>query len=138
MAGATCDSLSALKLAATTITAAQTVEAGAFAPPSGTAGARFKGLPAFCRVQGVIAPTQDSHIEFEVWLPAAATWNGRYMGIGNGGFAGSIFVSGAGPGARGRVRGFEHRYRSQGRGDEWRMGARPLREDCRLRPPRHS
>jgi len=45
MAGATCDSLSALKLAATTITAAQTVEAGAFAPPSGTAGARFKGLP---------------------------------------------------------------------------------------------
>ena len=90
VAGATCESLSTLKLAATTISAAQTVEAGAFAPPPGAGGGRYKGLPAFCRVQGVIAPTPDSHIEFEVWLPAASSWDGRYVGVGNGGFAGSI------------------------------------------------
>jgi hypothetical protein len=50
-------------------------------------------LPAFCRVQGVIAPTQDSHIEFEVWLPATG-WNGKYQGIGNGAFAGAIEYGG--------------------------------------------
>src|SRR5262249_5840101 len=43
----------------------------------------------FCRVQGVMQPSRDSHIEFEVWLPASG-WNGKYLGAGNGGFAGSI------------------------------------------------
>jgi feruloyl esterase len=41
-------------------------------------------------VQGVIKPSADSEIKFEVWLPPAASWNGKYEGIGNGGFAGSL------------------------------------------------
>jgi feruloyl esterase len=91
---ATCESLASLKLTNTTFTAAQVVEAGAFAPPgapppNGPALAAYKALPAFCRVQGVIQPSSDSHIEFEVWLPASG-WNGKYLGVGNGGFAGSI------------------------------------------------
>src|SRR5262249_4709824 len=86
--GADCDNLTALKLKDATITAAQVVAAGAFAPPSGS-GAAFKDLPAFCRVQGVIKPSSDSNIEFEVWMPATG-WNGKYYGVGNGGFAGSI------------------------------------------------
>jgi hypothetical protein len=91
---ATCESLSSLKLANTTITAAQVVAAGTFtppgaSPPNGPARAAFKALPAFCRVQGVIQPSSDSHIEFEVWLPASG-WNGKYLGVGNGGLAGSI------------------------------------------------
>jgi len=49
----------------------------------------FNGLPPFCRVAGVIHPTSDSSIHFEVWLPAQ-NWNGRLLGAGNGGFAGSI------------------------------------------------
>ena len=93
LGAATCDSLAALQLANTTITAAQSVAAGAFLPsgpaPRPAALALYKSLPAFCRVQGVSQPTSDSHIEFEVWLPAA-NWNGKYMGIGNGGSAGSI------------------------------------------------
>ncbi len=40
------------------------------------------GVPAHCRVDGVIAP----EIRFEVNLPAA--WNGRFYMIGNGGLAG--------------------------------------------------
>src|SRR5262249_34869203 len=36
-----------------------------------------------------IQPSDDSHIEFEVWLPASG-WNGRYMGVGNGGSGGFI------------------------------------------------
>ena len=46
----------------------------------------------FCRVQGVIKPTVDSDIKFEVWLPPESAWNGRYGAIGNGGFAGSMSV----------------------------------------------
>jgi hypothetical protein len=89
---ATCESLTGLKLPSTSITAAQAVDAGAFTPPTGP-GAAFKNLPAFCRVQGVIAPYGDSHIEFEVWLPASG-WNGKYLGVGNGGFAGAIYYPG--------------------------------------------
>jgi feruloyl esterase len=54
--------------------------------------AAFKSLPAFCRVQGVIQPSGDSHIEFEVWLPMSG-WNRDYMGVDNGGLAGSIIYA---------------------------------------------
>jgi feruloyl esterase len=40
----------------------------------------------FCRVTGRI----EREIEFEVWLPPASTWNGKYLGNGNGGYAGFI------------------------------------------------
>jgi len=49
----------------------------------------YKNLPAFCRVAGVIKPSSDSVIQFEVWMPSSG-WNGRFQGVGNGGFAGSI------------------------------------------------
>ena len=96
LVAATCESLSALKPADTTITAAQTIAAGAFPAPGpqlGLAAVDYKTLPAFCRVQGVIQPSSDSHIEFEIWLPASG-WNGRYEGVGNGGFAGAIDFGG--------------------------------------------
>jgi hypothetical protein len=88
VAAQTCEKLTELKLANTTITAAQPVAAGAFTPPAGTA-APYKELPAFCRVTGVIKPTSDSEIKFEVWMPGSG-WNGKFQGVGNGGFAGSI------------------------------------------------
>jgi feruloyl esterase len=65
------------------------VQKGAFTPPSGPKAAIYKAVPEFCRVQGVLTPTSDSHIEFEVWMPVSG-WNGKYLGTGNGGFAGSI------------------------------------------------
>jgi Tannase and feruloyl esterase len=98
--GATCEELATLKLPNTTITMAQSVSTGAFTPSSGSA-APYKDLPAFCRIAGVISPTTDSEIKFEVWMPAA-NWNGKFQGIGNGGFAGSISYDGlAGALARG-------------------------------------
>ena len=85
-----CADLKSLSLGEATITQAQSVEAGPFAVPADLGvPAQSIARPAFCRVQGVIAPTKDSHIEFEVWLPAAG-WNGKYQGVGNGGFAGAI------------------------------------------------
>jgi len=44
----------------------------------------------FCRVQGEIRPTANSDIKFEVWFPPETAWNGKYEGVGNGGFAGSL------------------------------------------------
>jgi hypothetical protein len=94
LAAATCDSLASLKLPDTTISSTAVVAAGAFKLPAGVpanpfAAPSFDKLPAFCRVLGVIRPSPDSHIEFEVWMPVSG-WNGKYHGEGNGGFAGSI------------------------------------------------
>jgi feruloyl esterase len=75
------------------ITAATLQPAGPFVIPPELGPARTVALPSFCRVQGVLRPTSDSDIRFEVWLPAEG-WNGRYQGIGNGGFAGAIGYSG--------------------------------------------
>jgi feruloyl esterase len=35
-------------------------------------------------------PAKGSHINVEVWLPDAEKWNGRFLGLGNGGAAGHI------------------------------------------------
>jgi feruloyl esterase len=40
------------------------------------------------------APTGDSHINFEIWLPPAARWNGKFEAVGNPGFIGSIGYKG--------------------------------------------
>ena len=60
----------------------------------------LQNLPKFCRVAGTIRPSTDSDIRFEVWLPEEADWNGRYLGAGNGGFAGSINYGGISTGVR--------------------------------------
>jgi feruloyl esterase len=77
-----CESLTLRNTAVT----AQLVAAGDFPLPGRRA---VRNLPAFCRVTGVLKPTPDSDIHFEVWLPAEK-WSGRFEGIGNGGFAGSL------------------------------------------------
>ena len=66
---AACEGLAAQRLPNTTITTAQAVTGGSFTPP-GSSNA-ITNLPPFCRVAGEIAPTSDSHILFEVWLPLA-------------------------------------------------------------------
>ena len=47
-------------------------------------------LPAFCRVEATARPTSDSEIKFEVWIPPVEAWNGKFQGVGNGGYQGSI------------------------------------------------
>lgn len=81
-----CASLKGLDLPDATITSAEAMPAR----PSSTAKANVQPpLPAFCRVTGILHPTSDSVIRFEVWLPGQH-WNGRLLNVGNGGFAGSI------------------------------------------------
>ncbi len=45
--------------------------------------------PARCEVQAITRPTKDSEIRLQVWLPVSG-WNGKYLQVGNGGWAGSI------------------------------------------------
>jgi feruloyl esterase len=102
-----CENLAALNLDNATITSAMVVPEGP--PPArgarggaapGGGGARGNGapqtpppppanIPAHCRVQLVLKPTSDSLINMELWMPTE-NWNGKFMGVGNGGFAGSI------------------------------------------------
>jgi Tannase and feruloyl esterase len=65
---------------------AERVTGGSFPPGAKDA---IRNLPPFCRVAGKIAPTSDSHIRFEVWMPLEH-WNGKLAGVGNGGWAGNI------------------------------------------------
>jgi feruloyl esterase len=74
--------LSALKIEQVVIREATVVPQGGFAP-AGMA-APQASLPAFCRVQGSVAPAKDSLINFEVWIPDA--WNGKIVVTGNGGY----------------------------------------------------
>ena len=85
-AAQTCESLSKLDLGNASVARAESIAAGTFKAPGGKA---MPNLPAFCRVTGVIKPSSDSDIQFEVWMPAS-NWNGKFQGVGNGGFAGSI------------------------------------------------
>lgn len=45
---------------------------------------------AYCRVQLTLKPEPRSNIRIEVWLPEQGRWNGKFLGTGNGGAAGSI------------------------------------------------
>ncbi len=70
----------------TMVTAAGDVTSGTLVTP---AGQTLTNLPPFCRVQGVSAPSSDSHIYFEVWLPSR-TWNGKFLSSGEGGYVGAL------------------------------------------------
>jgi Tannase and feruloyl esterase len=87
-----CGSLAGKIFGNATVTAATSV-----APPSSFSGKdprlAVSVKAPFCRVQGAINPSVDSDINFEVWLPPAGNWNGKYQGVGNGGFAGSLILN---------------------------------------------
>ena len=106
----TCEKLASVTLPGATISSARMVPAGPFvAPAQGRAGrtaacgcrtrrrpwggrgqaAPAPILPEHCRVRLVLAPSTDSRIEMEVWLPPQ-NWNGKFQAVGNGGWAGTI------------------------------------------------
>jgi len=86
LAAQDCESLATLLLQEATVARAESLPAGDFTLAAGKA---IPNLPAFCRVVGVIKPSPDSNIQFEVWMPSSG-WNSKFQGVGNGGFAGSI------------------------------------------------
>jgi feruloyl esterase len=120
LCAADCPALRQLSLPATTITSADDVPAGSFTPPGSGA---IANLPAFCRVTGAIRPSSDSDIQFEVWMPASG-WNGKFQGVGNGGFAGAVSYGQLADAVR---RGYaaastDTGHRGQGQDASWALG----------------
>jgi feruloyl esterase len=91
-----CQGLLTVPLAHGTISQSESVKAGTFRPPTpeppGAPPNLYAGLADFCRVSGVLSPSADSHILFELWLPESG-WNNHFLQVGNGGAAGSIIYS---------------------------------------------
>src|SRR5262245_47435464 len=87
-----CADLMSLRLAETTIIAAEEIPAGTYTPQGSPP---LRNLPAFCRVALTVAP----QIRIELWMPKD-TWNERYRGEGGGGYAGSISYGGLASGIR--------------------------------------
>ena len=122
-----CESLTAVKIPNVTITLAKSIEPppdfevpslpGRYGTPAG-----IKVSVPFCRVAAFSAPTSDSHISFEVWLPPVTKWNGNYLGVGNPGFVGAI---GYGSLAREVARGYAAASTDTGHSDPEATGALP-------------
>ena len=83
-----CGKLTQMKIDHVSVTSAQTISAGAAIKPAG--GEVPASKADYCRVQGTSRPTADSEIRFELWIPSASDWNGKFEQVGNGGFAGAI------------------------------------------------
>jgi feruloyl esterase len=86
-AGTACPNIAALTIPNVTVNGATLVPAGQFSPTGSGAG---MAVPAFCRVEATARPTSDSEIKFEIWIPPVDAWNGKFQGVGNGGYQGSI------------------------------------------------
>jgi len=83
---ATCETLVLNSSPGLTVTGAVTIPGPSFTAASGVT---YTNLPSFCKVSVVLTPTSDSFINVELWMPTS-TWNGKFQGIGNGGYGGSI------------------------------------------------
>ena len=87
LAATSCEDLTKVKSPNLTVSKAEMVESLASVAANL---AQTKIAKPFCRVVGYLTPTKDSHIGFEVWLPGADSWNGKFQATGNGGFQGAI------------------------------------------------
>lgn len=82
-----CSNLTSLKLTDAKVTSAVTLSGNVTGPD----GKNYTGLPSFCQVTIVATPTSDSLINILLWMPDT-TWNGRFEGTGNGGYAGNMAI----------------------------------------------
>lgn len=75
LAESSCSDLKAIPLAHAEVTSATS---------------QTSGNVALCKVNITSRPTADSDIRIELWIPESAAWNGKFLQVGNGGFAGAI------------------------------------------------
>ena len=129
-----CEALERMHLDGVEIAAAEPVARGAFKPPRTTRTtpeffSAYDQLQPFCRVRAISRPTPDSEIRIEVWLPSE--WNGRYLGVGNGGYGGSIayFRLGEGVNAGYAVSATDTGHRGSATDTSWSIGHPEKRND---------
>jgi feruloyl esterase len=92
-----CESLKSFTYPQTTIVSAELDNGGKYTTKD-ILSLTFANLPASCRVNAQIKPTEDSDINVEVWLPlpkelSNGRYNGSYLGTGSGGYGGDFFDS---------------------------------------------
>lgn len=86
-----CEKLADLPLEKARIVAAERVRGGFhFDWRTALLGKPGFRLPSSCQVELRLQPSPKSDVHVRVWLPEEQGWNGRFQGIGNGGFAGDI------------------------------------------------
>ncbi|HUO21752.1 MAG TPA: tannase/feruloyl esterase family alpha/beta hydrolase [Caulobacteraceae bacterium] len=97
-----CADLAKAAMPGATVTAVQAYAAGEYKLPSNrpeppgmslTGRYQHRESPAFCRVSLTLAPSADSAIRMEVWLPTSG-WNGKFLGVANFGWGGSLMYDG--------------------------------------------
>jgi feruloyl esterase len=93
--------------------------AGAFVTPTSTT---IPAVPAFCQVSASLQPSAASDIRVEVWLPAEG-WNGKYLGLGNGGYGGSLDYNAL---AQGLARGYAVAHTDMGTAPSTATDGSPL------------
>ena len=81
-----CANLTSLAIPDVAITSAETTPPGKLDVGNST----LVEVPAFCRVHATARPTSDSEIHLEIWLPAESSWNGKFLGTGNGGYSSAL------------------------------------------------
>lgn len=81
---AACDDLRALAVPAATVTDAGVVTSLVIG------GAAVPLAKPACRVLVTARPSADSDVRIAVVIPEGAAWNGKFVQVGNGGFAGQI------------------------------------------------
>ncbi|MEU0567441.1 tannase/feruloyl esterase family alpha/beta hydrolase [Nonomuraea sp. NPDC005983] len=80
---------SALRLSHVTVDSANPVTTGSYTPPGTTT--PITGLPGFCAVDMTDTDSAGNAAHIAVWLPA--TWNGRFQGLGGGGYLCGIYYA---------------------------------------------
>ncbi len=84
------DRLEALKALAISDGQVALVEHSAAPSAAIPKGNALSNLPPRTMVKIVLHPAKGSTINVEIWLPEPAAWDGRFIGLGNGGAAGHI------------------------------------------------
>ncbi len=92
-----CPELAGARAGGLTVTTATVNASGTFTVPDDQGGLGedrpgtvYKGLPAYCAVEAARThPVPDDPMHITVWLPLS-TWNGRFQGVGGGGFVGGF------------------------------------------------
>ncbi len=115
MAAFDCAALASVTLPAAQVTAAALVPAGA---------GPLKLPVDLCRVAVTARPSADSEVRIELWIPQGQAWNGRFLQVGNGGYAGSMpyRLLGLGVAAGFAAAGTDDGHQADGRDGKWALG----------------
>jgi feruloyl esterase len=121
-----CADLGTIAIPQVTLTATE-MPAGASVPGMGPEAAGTPKLPAFCRIVALAKPVPGSEINFEVWIPGGAAWNGKFQGVGNAGWSGTIAYGSMATALR---RGYATASTDAGhKGDDLKFGMHPEKID---------